>query len=173
MIIEAVTILTDALADPTIGVNAQLAGIPLLAGDATPAPVTFIGDEFRDDRVLMGDSPPDLPAIYVTRDGPLILTGEVATNYRDTAAPVSVAIRIFTTHHKDARDNRFNEYYGRAVMRSLKLLMGNAHEADRTSGDIYVISIEQMLWTPLREEVSGCIITGGVAVTLNLRDEAP
>lgn len=174
IVLEAVTMVADALGDDTIGVNAQLASVPRITGDTTvPADVAYIGDEFRDDRVNLRKPPPSVPAIYVVRDGPLVLKGEVATTYRDAKVPYPISIRIFTKHVNGAEDTRYNEYYGHAVMRCICDFLDNDSHAFRNRNSVHLIAADEMLWTPWREEVGQTIITGVVGLTLFMRDNAP
>lgn len=173
MILEPVVMATDFLMDPVNGVNAQLRRITLLADDDRPAAIDFIGDEFRDDCVARAQTPPSTPALYVMRDGPVVLQGDVQTVYRYGDGPVGLAVRLFTIDPTTTEAARAVEYYLRAIVRSLAVWLTNEQEAARDLNDIQVLGCDRVVWSPMKESIGSAMVTGAVALSLNVRDVNP
>lgn len=172
MIVHVLTMLTDWL---QADVNARLESVPRLTlggdtPDPTPAPLAFIADEFRDDRVAEAKAPPRTPALYVTRNGALSLAGEAMTDSVDSDAPLSVAVRLLHDAPNTAAGARAVEYYLRAVINSARAWCANENAAARALDGVLVQQCRRALWTPWSEDVGECRVTGVVVLELDVRD---
>lgn len=165
MILEVLRSVTDWLNDNTNGVTAQLALIPLEAGDSAPT-VGTIADETRNNSVAQ-QYLPSTPGIAVNIQEIPLLDPEVTTVTRDGHAKVLIRVGISNADTKYA--TRDTSYILRALVRSLRLY--NAATRTRNSIEIYsCIDLRLVaLWQPKDDQ----LITGAVAATWQFRDTAP
>ena len=165
MFLEVVRSLTDWLNDPTNGLVAQLAFIPLEAGDVAPT-VGTIADETRNDVVAQGRIPGDNGLAINTQEMPM-MDGEVQTVTRDGQA--KVLMRFGVNSQNTANAVRDTSYVLRAGIRSLRFY--NTSSQQRNSIQIYTcehLSIKP-LWAPLGDQ----IVTGAILGLWSFRDIAP
>ena len=165
MILEVLRQVTDWLNDPTNGVAAQLALIPLDGADTAPA-VGTIADETRNNSVAQ-QYLPSTPGIAVNIQEIPLLDPEVATVERDGEAKVLIRVGVPNVDTDNA--TRDTSYILRAIVRSLRLF----NASTRTRNQIAVYSCIDLrlasLWQPKDDQ----LITGAVAATWRFRDIAP
>lgn len=176
MILEALRIVKNALSDGTIGVNAQLPGVPRDGTDPQPASVALIAESTSNFSAAIEGLLPDVDAQYpclmlcpgltpgddepVTKAGPL------------QDGSVEVLIRYGAKDPDAAAGNRDASYTLRAVRRSLNQLQ-MAAEATRLLNGIYFMYFEG--WTPIPfwQLPSGLTITNALRVRMRMRDTLP
>ena len=143
------------------------------AEDYRPLEVGFIGNESEDEEVSLSYEPPGYPAIYVTEDGPMGMSGEVPTNFRDTlpGEGLPVAIRIIQHDFDTVAAVQARGYLLRAIMQSLEDWLSNANEASRTRSGLQVMWADNFRMGPWDEGIGGAAkVTAAIVVTLQLRD---
>jgi len=138
MIVESVKIVADALADATIGVNAQIPTVPRFAGHDQPPNVKNVLTIFDDERTASEEDPADWPALIVTVGTPWSLDGFPLTdNLQGRGGGVSV---LYYTRKPDYEVALRDGYYTiRAALWTLVDLFdpGRAgSEADRVQNGI-------------------------------------
>jgi hypothetical protein len=171
MLLETIRMVADALANNTIGVNAQLATLTVDAGDALPASIVTVADETRNGQVAVGRYPTTLPCLTVTLNGQVELDGEVVSSYRD--AEVSILIR-FVTQDADTAQGNTNAYYTlRAVVKALREFNRNTNESLRSRNGIHVLECKSLTHVQLFENIDDAYVTGGIEVTFHVRDTTP
>lgn len=165
MILEVVRSITDWLQDGTNGVAAQLALLPLDAGDSAPS-VGTIADETRSNIVAQGRLP-STPGIAVNSQGIKELDPEVTTVERDGQITLHVRVGCASADTKNA--TRDGSYILRAIVRSLRLY----NAATRTRNSIAIYSCIDLRLAALWQPIDDQIITGAVIGTWQFRDIAP
>lgn len=171
MLLEVIRMVADALADNTIGVNAQLVTLTVDAGDTIPTSITTIADETRNGHVAVGRYPTTLPCLTVTLNGQVNLDGEVISDYRD--AEVSIMIR-YVSQDVDTPQGNSNAYYTlRAVVRALREFNRNTNESLRSRNGIHVLECKSLTHVQLFENIDDAYVTGGIEVTFHVRDTTP
>lgn len=173
MILELERMTADWLDDATYGVNAQLATIPLDAGDSAPTDIAGVHDITRSKNVAQRKDPPNYPAIYVMADGAFEMEGEIMTNAgprRTLSVPIAVRVLVAEGDLEDG--NRDARYYVRAIIKSMKALT-EATPVLRTRNSICLERIVSITHDPTVAETLGeSIVAGALVFTLEVRDGA-
>jgi len=170
MILESVRIVADALKHEEYGVNAQIDTITRDGTDPAPPHVKLFGDITRDKWVATLQDPAVVPAIMVAPSGPASLSGEVlADAIRDSE---SVAIDVLYIGRDISPEQAITAMYMtfRAVLRTLKELMGNSRADDRTRNGVCVIAAQDVTWGLAELPIGSYGSTGALVLTLSARD---
>ncbi len=175
MILEALVLTADMLADATNGVNALLSAVPRLATDTTAPPaIATILDEARSS-VAAQDRPPeraiDFPALLVRQRDAAVLEGMVKTIIRDGDVPVVIG---YVHREADAaKATRNGLYTMRAVQRCLRAFTRSDQVAARQLHSVTLLSIGQMQQLALDDPWGDAWRTAALVVTWKARDDAP
>jgi hypothetical protein len=178
--LEVVRALTAWLRDPVTGANAQLGAIPRDADHAAgsvPAAVATVTCPYEPD--ADGDAcakwlaPSQLPALYVTPDGPVVAEGEVATVNRQSE-DVAVVVR-FLAPGDDAASRAASAYALRAVIRSLRGFNADtaAGRAARSRNGIQILTCSRITFGPWNETVGQSRAVAIVGAEFVVRDVLP
>lgn len=182
MIVEAVDIIADWLADATNGVNALLPGVARGHGDAVPPNVVSIFAETRNGEVARGKLPEETtptlyPALVVARPNTTGLITAVRTNRWDGAVELAISYAVRQVVSDLAL--RQAGYTIRAVLRSLWRLEDGALAAANTARspaglDITLRGFDDG-WQILGVEgpFEDKIVLASLVVRLNLEDTKP
>jgi len=173
MILEADRIVADWLAGPN-GVTAQLAVIPLDAGDSAPVAIATVADETRDGMAARNEPAQPYPSVTVSVDALTDLDGvaQVVTADGDMKVRVRIAVDSNVTENA-VRDV---SYYLRATIKSLRLLCADAHSASRIRNSVFletVLAMVEAIDFPKPDQAATTVISGYVILTMRLRDQAP
>lgn len=173
----AIRLMTDWFKGTTGGLETKLeAMVPATVldkdGDFRPLKIGFIGNDSEDEAVAQFYEPPAYPAIYVNEDGPMGMTGEVTTTFRDTlpGEGLPVAIRIIQRDFDTVAAVQARGYILRAIMQSLEDWLSNVNEASRSRSGVQVMWADTFRMGPWEEDVGGAKVTAVIVVTLQLRD---
>lgn len=178
MILETVRIITSALTDATIGVNALRSLAPLDAG-VTVAPAVTVLDSTTDGRVGRGGVPAletsEFPALLVSPADTPVDQQTPGVKPFPPDATVTVLVRYVTRAVNTAAAERDTSQTLRACWRSLGLLMQPAQSALRTVKvsdvpSVSLVSIRSLQMATLYEDAQDVVVTGGVLVTCHVRD---
>jgi hypothetical protein len=165
MIIEVLRSLADWLNDPTNGLVAMLGTIALESGDTAPD-VGTIADETRNALVAQ-ERLPSFPGVAVNLKRVAFLDGEVATITRD--GKVDVLVRVGRSNQDTENAARDTSYILRAAVKSLRLFFGDSRERN----DIQIYSCNEFSMTSLWAPMDDAIVTGAVAMQVQIRDVSP
>lgn len=168
---EVLLVHARALADATLGVNAQLAALPLSAGHAAPPAIAAIYTGDDDVRMAYGEKGESWPALVVLDEDDGQWEAEIATKSRD--GDVRVTTLYVPRDRDDALTYRNSSYTRRAVVKTLRDFLATAGDAERTENDIYIIIATALRRRPRTEDIRGIPHAGGVTVTYRVRDRAP
>lgn len=174
MMLETVRVVADWLSDATYGVNALRSTVPTDTG-VTAAPALTVFDSTRDGRVARGGVPQlpltSFPCLLVTpADQP---ADQVSPAVRPTPADLSVTVlvRYATIQLDTALAERDTSQTLRAIQRSLgQLFVTSAGESARSRAQVQVISYSDLRVATLYESMDDATVTGGVSITLRVRD---
>jgi hypothetical protein len=172
MILESIRITADALADATIGVNAQLDSLSRDPGDPEPTHIVKVKDVTRDEDAAKETMGLDWPILVVTADLPAQAEGEVGTIYRD-AASVPVRILYVTGDADAAQAVREGLYVTRAIVKTIRELMRNENRSMATRNGIVVMATNSVTWGQLIQELPEGMITAQVVADYQVRDTQP
>jgi hypothetical protein len=172
-----IQIVADWLKHPTYGAAAMLDVLVenelLLEGDDTPGAIEFIGDRTRDDCVAKLVAPPNFPALYVSNDGPVTLSGLVATGqHRKMNIVVSVRV-VLRGIESDAKARRYTEYYLRACALSIGELAKNANHSSRQKAGVTLLRAEDLTYGEWAEQIGTAMCTGALVVKWAAEDNVP
>lgn len=172
MILETVRLCAAALADPTSGVNAQLATVPRDTGDPQPANVSVV-EETTTGWVTRDIVPQDLTVTYVAvaQSGDLVMAGENMALYR--AATVNLSVRVIAPISTSANATRALHYTTRAVQRALRVWLADASSAARTDNQVFVEIAESWTQSPVFDAVEDRLSVVTLTLSLRVRDNAP
>lgn len=159
---------------PTYGVNALRASVPLATGDTTPPTVKVLVSS-ADPRVARGDLPSiasgDLPAILVAPADQPVDTVAPAVRPFPPDATVAVLARVAMAKTDAASAERDTSALLRALWRSTGLLFATADgEAARQREQVQIIAPSSMRLATLYESDHDTIVTGGLILSLRVRD---
>lgn len=172
MKLEAIRLNALAAADPTIGVNAMLAALTLMPGDARPDPVT-IYNAVDHGWVARRTVPEDgagvtYPALAVLLVKPAQFD-EVPSNVRDGHIPIGfIYLQKASDTSKGLRDAFYTEL---AILRFLARLESPAGDALRVTGDVGLV-YPDATESPLYEATWGsALAVSATVVTWVVRDD--
>lgn len=172
----------DWFRDPTYGLNAQLALLAsdglLLAGDTAPAALADAAIADEADPSVADSGFPEVgegaSALGIQRYQPHQMPGELFTlaGLRDIEDfPTLVAYRLETSDAGLAY--RTWSYVGRALIRSLRLLFRQEHEAARKLAQVGVTGLPAIDHLPRFQLAEGKVATGGFVLHSAARDLKP
>lgn len=168
MILNTIRLIADALGSPIIGVNAKLATMDFAEDDA-PANIALVADETRNDTVALRQAPDTTPALLVTADDSVDVSSNLL-NSRAQDATVSVVVHYIGSHVLTGTGRTDYYHTMRAVRSTIGDLFDPANEAARTRNGILAMDYETMtLVEPGTFKETGTI-TGGLRVTVRVRD---
>jgi hypothetical protein len=173
--------LLAACLDADVGLNAQIAklGTDGLLSGGDPPPPTFapgaIGIEVGDANVGQGDFPDAVPALAIVQPQVAELQGEVMT-LAGTRTIEAFPVLFQYRHEKVdlAEAIRDWDYTARALLRMLRELMKEPYAAThRTEAHVRIVSFDRgQLLAPFKT-YQGAVATGGLLLSLTLRDLKP
>lgn len=174
MQLEVCRSVADWLADATKGINAELLNVPRDVGDAQPPNLAAVLDETRS-AILALKRIPDEQAtpfvfVYQLEDATLEPEGQ---SKQDAGAFTVTAIYVDRDSNAAAAV-RDGAYVMRAVRRSWNRLNWNANVASRTRNNVIARNgnLRMRLVRP-RVDLEGAVVTLGMAVTYDVRDNDP
>lgn len=171
MILETVRIIADWLAHPTFGVNAVRLAVPRDTGVEIFPAVTVL-DSTRDGRVARGGvpalTPSEFPALLVTPADQPVEQGSPVVRPWPPDTVVTVLIRYATQQLDTARAEREASQTIRAVWRAIGSLITQRTAVERAG--VLVIGARSLQAATLYESTEDGTVTGGVLVTLHVRD---
>ena len=180
MILDTLRIVSDWFADPTYGVAAMLAQVPLDGSDTRPAGVE-IYDETRHADVAIGLLPVPATAGHVVlavnmaRDG-VTVDGNAMPPIADGQVPIVIRIgRASSTPVTAVRDAL---YVSRAAYWSLRRLMKNDADAyaartQRNGGTVAILTLAHLAITPFHVQLEDVQLVATWLAVLNVRDNTP
>jgi hypothetical protein len=172
VIVEAVRMIAAVLEDPTNGVNALLASMPRDGADPRPANVTVLNAADDDINVGEGTSTA-FPYVIVDIHAPLTAPGQVMSGVRDYEVPVLVG---YVVKGGTERQNfASTDYTMRAIAASLArgLLAAGKRDTAGTRNNCRLFKASDIRYGPTEQQHNAGIMTGGLTVTLTLRDITP
>lgn len=138
MLLETIRCVTTALNTGSIGVNTQIAGLPVDNGDVVPPNIVYITDETVNLSLALNKAPADVgyPMLLVTILSPVDMAGEVVSTVRSSEIQVLIQyIASGIDTHNMVRD----AYYTmRAVVRCLHDFHSNDHADMRNRNGISI-----------------------------------
>jgi len=172
MILEADRLVADWLADPTNGINAQLALVPLDGSDVKPVDLATITDETRNDTVARGEPAAPYPSLSVSVDSVTDLDGVAQVLTRDGKLKVRMRVAVDTNVTSNAI--AAVSYYLRAVLASFRVLCTDAHNAARLRNGVYletVLDVVEAIDVPKPDQASVTTVSGYLLATMQLREQ--
>lgn len=177
MIAETLRMVHTALADPTYGVSAQLAGLPLdtPVGGATPdsRPALPPIRNAADNDLGVREVDDTFPLILVDIANPATAPGEIWAGVRDHE--IDVMIAILAAEGDPAANVRATDYILRATVKAIgRALLANDRRDINGVRNGYVIRHSSKLrYGPAKESIHGGMIVGAVNFTLTVRELNP
>lgn len=173
MILETIRSCTAALNNVNYGVNRQITSMSFDGSDTTPTllPSNGIVDETSNDQVAVGRYPEVSPCLVVTLDGSVQLDGEVVSNYRD--AEVTLLIRYVSRDSEHAKGRSDSYYTLKAIQKVVRQWMSNENSSDRIRNNVQIIECLNIEHVQMFELIDDIIVTGGIHLTLKVRDIDP
>jgi hypothetical protein len=168
VIVQAQRMITSALRNGGYGVNAQLLALSTDPSDST-TPVATMDDETQNLAVALNRSSGlTLPALVVTLDGDFTITAYTQNNYREAEIPFLIRYVVKDAEADKAQTNTY--YTIQALEHCLAAWQLNQNAADRTHNNVQVISTTGMLHSKNWETIEDAFVTGGLRLTLLVRD---
>lgn len=176
MIKDGLRRITAALSDPTTGVNARLAAVPLDAGDTALPAVALIAEETTNPFAARGQLPESdssFPCLLVgLGDGGAEIDPHQKTAVRD--GTLNVLIRYAARQVASATGAQQGYDTLRAVQSCLTAWINlDPNVALRAKNNIAIWYCERSQIVPLWEPVDDKVITGGLQLAYRVRDTAP
>lgn len=174
MQLEVCRSVADWLAHATNGINAELPNVPRDVGDTQPPNLAAVLDETRSTILALKRIPDEqaTPFVFVWQltDAEL----DAVTQSSQHATAFGVGITYMDRDSNAAAAIRDGFYVMRAARRSLNRLHENANVASRTRNNVVIRNgnVRMRLVRP-SGEIEGAIMTAGLAVTYNVRDNLP
>lgn len=173
MELEAIRMMAAAAADPTIGVNAMLAGVPLDGDDERPLPLSIYNSV--DHGAIARQAIPgkgsglNFPAlaVYVATSATL---AQVGTVVRDGHFPI--ALSYIDLESDSAKGNRDACYAMRAAARFLTRLARSEAAALRSRGGVQLIAPVDTKQSPVYQKWDAGIVQTMLVVTWLVRETA-
>ena len=178
MILETLRIVRDWLNDGTNGVNAKLPSVPLDGSDTQPANVAAILEETASIPVALKyfDKDQSTPAIWIWQadDADFVGLGAHVVQSFQEAQSLPVAIAYVDRESNTGNAVRDGSYVMRAVRMSLNVRHQNAQSANRLRNSVQVLAggIRSRLVKP-NVELEGAVVTHGMIIVYQVRDNAP
>ena len=162
MVSETLTLVENALKNPTYGVNTFLTGS-----------ITGIYSELDTYWVVIGGEPNNFPVLIVTLASDVDFTmPEVRTSIRDVQIPVAISYWNKIEDTPTGMNIGYNALY--AITKTLRQWTKNENAADRISGNIQIVELVNMRQTPRAvSENQDVNVLASLIVTLRVRDVNP
>ncbi len=154
------------------GVNAMLAGVPTIAGDAAP-PNVVVEDEVRNASVARNRVTSSSPGVAVTIRKDIEITGVPPVSVSADANDVEICAIYCGRAAKTEEELRRGLYTGRAIVRSLRWFAKNDNVAQRALNDIQLIQLLNVRLVPTFEETADVVVTAAVIAKWKIRDQKP
>lgn len=176
MIKDGLRRITAALSDPTTGVNARLAAVPLDSGDTALPAVALIAEETSNPFAARGQLPEadaSFPCLLVgLGDGGADYDPHQKVGVRD--GTLNVLIRYAARQTESAVGAQQGYDTLRAAQACLTAWINlDPNVALRTSNGITVWFCERSQIVPLWEPIDDKVITGGLQLAYHMRDTVP
>lgn len=164
------------LKDVTLGVNAQIAALPLDSAngggqDARPANVTVRNAFDADPAVREVET--TFPVVVIDVPQPGVAPGQIWSGVRDSEVDLIIA---YVVESGDVAKNRRNTDYSlRAIVRSIArgLLASGKRDTAGTRNGYAISKSSKMKYGSTHQPDYGGVMTGAVQFTLTIRDLAP
>lgn len=177
----AVRIVADWLEHATYGVNAQVADVPLLSGDADPASLT-IYDETQD-KWVSRRRVPDAADATASISFPCVIcvlsdltfgggAGTVSDSGVIAEGTATVLIQVYNRDEDTANGIRDVMYWQRAIRGSLSLLE-NAAETNRTQLNTRIMRSQAIRQPPIPPELGDLVLLGSTLYTATVWESTP
>lgn len=169
MILEGTRLVAEWLADDTYGVNALLNTLSLDGSDSQPSDIATIQTEFDDISVALRRVPDGqtTPALWLFGVDRIMLAGGVTTEFRSGEHPL--VIGYVHTDLDTEEGLRAASYTLRVVTWSLAALQRQP-SATRMNNTVALENISSIDWLPPFVPLEDGVLTGGLVVSLKLRD---
>lgn len=176
MIKDGLRRITAALADPTTGVNARLAAVPLDTGDVALPTVALITEETSDPFAARGQLPEadaSFPCLLVgLGDGGAEFDPHQKTGVRDGTLHVLIRYAARQTASATGAQQGYDTL--RAAQACLTAWINlDPNVALRAKNGIAIWYCDRNQIVPLWEPVEDKVITGGLQLAYRVRDTAP
>lgn len=178
MIAEVIRMTAIALADATLGVNAQIAALAL---DATAAGVTdarppnvvsILNQADHNIEVREAQDENQYPLIIVGVNAPFLGPGQVWTSIQDTEGAVSC---VYITRGGSAAANFLNtDYTLRAMKKAIHAYLTSVgRDIQRKRNSIAISNAKTMELTHAGGQAAGGEVAGVLKITYTVRDQTP
>jgi len=153
-------------------VNALLPNIERRAGDPAPQLLAGVYDDVRTDEIVLGQEPPEIPALVVLAmsDAALLPLGAATDDFSSTN--LLLAVEYVMLDAAGMSGKRDAGYALKAVRRSLGLLNA-ATQSVRTSNVSLLVKITQMTERRIGATRGRCALAGVVLARCHMEDLAP
>jgi predicted DNA-binding protein len=176
MILETLRMWTDWQGNPTYGVNAQLATVPLDGTDARPTTLVAISDETRNGPTARRRVPDTVPVLMSRLHQAATLDPSVGPNTAIRDAEIQIAT-WYADNQLATETGNSNAYYVlRALERTLAKFLDPSIAIANTArkrGNIEIFGATTLEHLTTFETVEDSDILGGLLVTFKVRDSAP
>ena len=173
MYYEASKIISAALKDATIGVNAMITSLSLPAGVSRPPAVADIVDEGTDIEVANMLGPQNTPALYVMLDDMIQMAPEDPNQVKQQIIDLPIAIRYMTRNVDSVTLRQEAMLTLRAVIKTLIRLDRNENADKRDLNGIFLIAMTNLTALDIRESVGDAMAVGAVVVTYQAENTDP
>lgn len=183
MYLETLRMVTAWLKHEQYGVNAMLGVVPIDPVDNTPNPIATLSNAgglavFNEpdcEEVITKREPIALPALYVTSEDRITMSGEPIPDgqVRYVESGIPIVIRYITDVQPLTKAVIDGYYTLRAAAKSLAEFSKQVHEADRTRNMILIIHGTSLDYLPIDEAVGKVRASGAIIPTFHARDAAP
>jgi len=170
---DAVKIISNALSNVTIGVNAMIDTLDLPAGISAPPDVVDIVDEVTNIEVAEKLQPQNTPAIYVVLDDPIIMGSMEQNGAKQMITDLPIAIRYITRNVDTVSLRQQTMLTLRAIVKSLVRLDQHAYESLRELNQINLIGMTNLATMEIREGIGDAMAVGAVIVTYQAENLDP
>jgi hypothetical protein len=170
---DAVKIISNALKDGTIGVNAMIDTLDLPDGVSAPPDVVDIVDEVTNVEVADKLQPQNTPAIYVMLDDPIIIGPLDMNGVKQKIEDLPIVIRYLTRNAEPVALRRQAMLTMRAIVKTLVRLDNNANSSMRELNQIYLIAMTNLAVMEIREGIGDAMAVGAVVVTYQAENQDP
>lgn len=171
MKLETIRLVAAAAADPTLGVNAMLAGLTLMTGDPRPANVTIYNaaDHGWVARRMIPEEASGITfpalAVFLVKSSTF---DEVPSQVRDGHLPIGLA---YVENASDsAKGNRDAMYTEMAILRFLARLESPAADSLRQVNDVGLVYPDSTEQPPVDQPWGSGLVTALTITTWTVRD---
>lgn len=175
-VLASMRICSDWLQDGTNGVNAKIDAITLDGSDTVPPDVVTIIEASSSDALAASELPQestDYPVLGVTQHNPFTGRGEIpGAALKDFTGEIAIWYLTKGATRKAALEDYF--YTMDAVMASLTELAKDENQASRTRESVTgILTMDEFSLLPAFTVIDDVVVSGGVAVSMTVRDLEP